>query len=501
MLPSSAQLSEAAGKIRSGRAAEVLSRLETWTRDAEEAGPAHSLHLEALVSLGLTTEATAILDHALQLPCREPDACDALGFFARQLGKHDLSNSLYLKATQLNSRDAQIWYNFATSERSLGRLESAADACHRSLQLDPDFRPAVLLRSELARATPDRNNVSDLQARLTNSPREIDAMFLSYALGKELHELGRYEEACPAFSRGAALRRRHLRYDVATDEKKLAAIGQVFNGTGREPPASGRQHIFIVGLPRSGTTLTERILGGLSNVRSNNETDNFSTALLRHAPAGGGTVFERCAAADFEAVAQLYDQLSGAGERDGWVIEKLPMNYLYIGAIMRTYADASVVWVRRNPIDSCFAMYRTLFGGAYPFSYAFDDLARYYAAYDGLMRHWGQLYPDRLICVDYEDLATDTTAVAKRLATRCGLAWKDAAVDIRANTSASLTASASQVREGIYTSSVGSWRKYEPFLSELKQKLETRGISTERDSAAAGGRPSSAREEASRHVK
>ncbi len=469
-------LNEIARQIRTGKAADALPRLSELVDLGKNFGAVDSLRIEALINLGRTGDASAALEAAMGRVGADADACDALAFFARQLGKHDLSNSLYRQATELRPSDPQLWYNLATSDRSLGRLSNAAHACERALHLQPEFRPAILLRSELTRATNSRNHVTDLQHRLARTQREIDAMFLSYALGKELHELGHYDEAFHAFCRGAAIRRRNMRYDVSSDEKKLAAIASAFDEQGTEAPTSGKQHIFIVGLPRSGTTLTERILGGLPDVRSNNETDNFSAALMLHSANGNGTVFERSARANFAAVAKEYDTLAGSTTYGGHIIEKLPLNYLYVGAILRTFADASVVWVRRNPVDSCFAMFRTLFGSAYPFSYDFDDLARYFAAYDKLMKHWTQLFPERITCVDYEDLVTDTAAVARRLADQCGLTWREEAIDITSNTSASLTASASQVREGVYNSSVESWRKYEEHLQLLIRELAIRGI-------------------------
>jgi hypothetical protein len=222
--------------------------------------------------------------------------------------------------------------------------------------------------------------------------------------------------------------------------------------------------------------LTERILGGLPGVHSNGETDNFAAALLRSAPPGAGDIFERCARANGAHVAEAYEALSAPDGRAGTILEKLPMNYLYLGAIARALPEARIVWLRRHPLDSCFAMFRTLFGEAYPFSYAFEDLARYYAAYARLMEHWRVTLGERILAVDYEALVNDPAALAPNLARHCGLPWTEAALEITNNRSASLTASAAQVREPIHGRSAGLWRWYEPNLRPLQEHLRAAGV-------------------------
>lgn len=438
----------------------------------------HSLAIEALLRLGRRQQATELFDKARQLECATPDALDALAFYARRLDRHELSNALYRQAAEAAKDDAQLWYNLATSERSLGRLDAAVDACNRALALEPDRYGALLLRSELVRATPEANHVAELEATLKPDLGPAGRMFVAYALGKELHDLKRFDEAFNAFSLGAETRRQNLRYDVAEDERKLARLQAVYPGPATEssPPDAPARHVFIVGLPRSGTTLTERILGALPGVHSNGETDNFAAALLRSAPHEGGDVFERCARAEASDVAGLYEALAAPEIEAGTVLEKMPMNYLYLGAIARALPQARIVWLRRNPLDSCFAMYRTLFREAYPFSYGFADLARYYAAYARLMDHWTQTLGERLMPVDYETLVTSPESVAPRLARHCGLPWTEAALEITSNRTASLTASAAQVREPIHARSAGLWKSYERHLGPLVEQLRQAGV-------------------------
>jgi hypothetical protein len=283
------------------------------------------------------------------------------------------------------------------------------------------------------------------------------------------------------------LRRSQLRYDVAADERTLKRIAEVFSGKDRHPSEQhpGSRYIFIVGLPRSGTTLVERILTGLAGVRSNGETDNVSRALSAAASAAAtanrADMIERAAAADPVAVAAQYAQLARTGADGGRILEKLPTNYLYIGAIRRALPAAKILIVRRTPLDSCFAMYRALFGDAYPFSYDFDELARYYAAYDMLMNRWRSLFGAALHEVFYEDLVREPQRVGAALAAYCGLPWRPQAAAIEGNQSVSLTASAAQVRRPIYGSSSGRWRHYRQQLTPLIAALRGHGVAVPDD--------------------
>lgn len=481
MSKSTAQLDRARTLLQAGDLGNALDLIQAEIRAATQMTPAHALELEVLLGLRRRAEAAAALDYALSLPDPSADALDALAYFARLLGRHQQSNRLYRAAAASEPDNPSLQFNLATSERSLGNLPEAVAACARALHLDPGDLAAILLRSELSKATPTTNNLTDLRTRLATNPAPRAQMLTAYALGKELHDLSHFNEAFEAFAHGASLRRQNLRYDVADDEAKLRRIAEVFPGRrGRQSqPLAPPRHIFIVGLPRSGTTLTERILSALPRVVSNGETDNFATALLGCAPPGKADVFQSCAEADPAAVAAAYAELAAPAGTDQVTIEKLPLNFLYVGAIASALPDAVVVWVRRNPLDSCFAMFRTLFGEAYPFSYDLADLARYYAAYARLMTHWTETIPGRLIEVQYEALVAEPERIGPDLAARCGLRWAPEALDLTLNRTASLTASASQVRQPIYASSVDAWTNYRRQLTPLAQELRALGIDLE----------------------
>jgi len=479
---------EAFRLLRAGRPAAALAFAERAVAGRTVCSPSHGLLATILLRLGRRGDADAVVESAVKLRPGVADAYDALAHVSLALGRHERANTLYRRAVELAPAVARHWYNLASSERSFGRLAQAEDACDRAIALDAREYPSYLLRSELRPQSAASNHIELLRRELARPDLEDRArVFLGYALGKELDDLGQYGEAFDCFATAAGTRRRHLAYDVAVDERKLRRIAETFPrsaGAVSLGAEESSRYLFIVGLPRSGTTLVERILTGLPGVRSNGETDHFAGALLAASPpaqpgadaATATDVFARAARADWNAVAAGYAQRAGAASGAQTIIEKLPMNYLYLGAIHRALPRARLVLVSRSPLDGCFAMYRTLFGEAYPFSYDLQELARYYAAYSRLIAHWRDALGDSIHEVRYEELVGDPRRTGAELARACGLDWSDRAVEVERNTAVSYTASAAQVRRPIYRSSSGRWRHYRGQLAPLIEALRREGV-------------------------
>jgi hypothetical protein len=477
-------MGEAQRLMRAGHLREALPLAERAVAGAATCVQAHSVLASVLLMLGRARDAERVVDLAADLATGGADAYDALAFVSLALGRHERANDLYRRAVELSPRTPRFWYNLACSERSFGRLAEAEKACDRAIAIDTAPYHTYLLRSELRVQSPAANHVEQLQAQLARPGLDHGARaYLGYALAKELDDLRRFDEAFDWFAAAAKARRSQITYDIAEDEQKLRRIAQVF---AREASGSVQEHgasrcIFILGLPRSGTTLVERILTGLAGVRSNGETENFSKALATAAPRGGGDMFERAAAADPDSVAANYARFAHLSASRDRVIEKQPTNYLYLGAIRRALPGAAILLVTRSPLDSCFAMFRTLFGAAFPFTYNFEELARYYAAYDALMNRWRGVFGGELHEIVYEDLVRTPEVIGAAAARRCGLAWTDHAVEIQDNASVSLTASAAQVRRPIYGSSSGRWREYRGHLAPLISALRRHGVAVPED--------------------
>ena len=277
-----------------------------------------------------------------------------------------------------------------------------------------------------------------------------------------------------------------MRYSVETDLEIISRIRETYGPglfDGRIQGFESPDPIFIVGLPRTGTTLVERILASHSRVFSAGELNHFSLALIPLVQNVAGT--RRPSRLEFvDASARVDFHGLGAGllGRDaiapGWrphFIDKLPFNFLYAGLIHLALPNARIVNVQRHPMDTCFAVFKQLFRDAYPFSYDLDELAQYFIAYHGLMQHWNAVMPGVIHAIRYEALVADVETEARRLLEYCGLPWDDQCLRFHENQQASTTASALQVRQPVYAGSVGKWRHFERQLAPLRRRSKTPG--------------------------
>ncbi len=445
-----------------------------------------------LLECGRTEDSIAATQRIAASGPLTPRQHNELGMLLARVDQHEASQSHYRQAVTAQPRETEYLFNLATSQRFLGQAEAAEATLDAILQMDPTDHEAAAMRSSLRTARPDSNHVDELKITYANLPLSPAAQTsFCYALAKELEDLGEYRESFGWLKRGADLRRSGMRYQVATDVEIIDGIIETFDASFFArvlPPvpddAINREAFFIIGLPRSGTTLLERILGSHSEVHAAGELGHFGIELtkLTRAALGGRKPDRRefvraSACIDFAELGRSYiaSTRPGTGHTPHF-IDKLPFNYLYAGLIHRALPGSRIISLQRHPMDSCYAMYKQLFRDAYPFSYSLDDLAEYYSAWHRLMQHWHRVMPGVIHTVQYEDLVADTEGVARQALEFCGLGWQDEVLEYHRDRSASTTASASQVRQKVYTSSVGKWQHFAEGLEPLRKRLEAGGV-------------------------
>ena len=307
--------------------------------------------------------------------------------------------------------------NLANALVFLGRTGAAETELSRVLDQQPPMLRAHWLLSGVHKAR-DRNHVETL-VRLIASGRHGDRgqAFLFYGLGKELEDLEEWPRAFEAFARGAAARRRTLRFDEALEQATYDALADTFtpawlaNGAASAGVTSaGPGPIFVVGQPRTGTTLVERIIAAHSQVHSAGELQQLGLSLRRLVNHRGAERFSpqlvtQAAGLDAASLGRAYLDSSRPmqGERD-WFVDKLPSNFLYIPLILKALPNAKIVHVVRDPLDACFASFKQLFADAYPHSYDLEETARHFVRYHRLMALWRERFPGRFLDVGYEDV-------------------------------------------------------------------------------------------------
>jgi len=395
---------------------------------------------------------------------------------------------LCIRAVSLKPDEAILLSNLADAYRFSGQFEQAEKHYEQAISIMPDDFTSHLNLSLLTKWQADNNHINRLTHLLHDDLAWREKMQLNYALGKEYEDLNDADNAFHHYKEGGNLRRQQSNYDVLGDidtiDKIISSFDQHFCDV-----IDGYQNdeaIFIVGLPRSGTTLVERIIAAHDDVFAAGELNNFSAELVKLVRSDNGDVSKSTtkldmvlasAQIDYQTLGENY--INSTRPRTGHsknFIDKLPLNYLYVGNIARALPKSKIICLERHPVDSCFAMFKTLFGQAYPFSYDLDDLAQYYIAYDKLKKHWKKVLGDRVLFVKYEELVNDQEAQSRRILEHCKLPWLDKVMSFYKQKGTVSTASASQVRQPIYKTSVARWKKHEKALQPLIEKLIAAGV-------------------------
>jgi tetratricopeptide (TPR) repeat protein len=420
---------------------------------------------------GETRQAREDTEAAATVAGSAPEALDAVGAMFGLLGMHQRALEHFQRAVAARPDVPQYLFNLAATERMLGALTESASHCDAAIARDRRYALAYYLRSDLRIQTPENNHVAEMEALIGEgglpAPGEI---LLRFALGKECEDLELHGRAFDHVEAGCALQHRSLARDPAAELRNIEAV--IGAHTRRWLAAAPRGYagaapVFVTGLPRTGTTLVERIIASHSAMHSVGETNAFAAEMRRAMAAGAG-------GQDLEAVGRRYMDSAAALRLppNARFIDKTLENYLYCGLIHAALPGAKIILVQRNPMDACWAIYKAHFRGKFSFSYHQTELADYYLAYRRLSQHWRSvLPPDVLMEINYEDIVRDQAAASRAIIGFIGLPWEDDVMRFHESPAPSATASAVQVRRPIYASSVGKWRHHTERLAPLRERL------------------------------
>lgn len=400
-----------------------------------------------------------------------------LGKIYTQTEKPEQAEAAFTRALQRDPECSDALIGLGHLQVEQGRLPQAEATLLRALAISPDNLEA---RIELIHAR--KINLGDANFTAVKAEEQRGgalgrkALVLHFALGKGYDDLRDSEHAFPHFLAGCLLKRATFDYDPDANARLTDTLMEIFDRAAIERlRGSGdpsQTPVFVLGMPRSGTTLTEQIIASHPAVHGAGELHDALNISRR----GNAPFPDNLRALDSETLAAWgADYAAGLQQRapDAQrITDKMPANSMIVGLIHLMLPNAKIIHVNRNPVDTCLSCFTKLFAHGQEFSYDLAELGRYYADYARLMQHWREvLPPGAFLDVRYEDIVADKEHEARRLIEYCGLEWNDACLDFHKTERAVRTASVTQVRQPIYTSSVERWRPYEPFLGPLLDAL------------------------------
>lgn len=465
-----------------------LKALEVMDR-ALQLDPANAEYLaqrgRCLLALRRPREAYESVVRALRLKPRDALTLDTIGVVMTRSGAHAEAVAPFRAAVAADPEKSAYHYNLGASLQFTGEFAAAESAYRRALALDSGNYRAWASLSQVIKEPFLPDEASSLYRRSEAGQLGVDEeLHLCHSLARHHENLGDYAAAFAWLRRGKRRKRDNLSYDPDQD-RQLFRMARETLAHGHSLGHDSSEPIFIVGMPRTGTTLVERIISSHPRVFSAGELSNFSVAIKRITGTPTRRVLdpetlEAAAKADLAAAGTEY--VASTRPRTGHTrhfIDKMPLNFFYAGLIHRALPNARIICLRRNPLDTVLSNYRQLFATSfsyYNYSYDLLDAGRYYIEFDALAKHWLATIPDNYCEVHYERVVADTEGEARRLLTFCGLEWDPACLKFEENAAPVATASSVQVRQPIYTTAVERWRKYEREIQPLVDLFRREGL-------------------------
>jgi tetratricopeptide (TPR) repeat protein len=437
---------------------------------------------QAFMALGRLKEAEAAARRLIKIEPENPQSWITIGAVSTRLMRQEEALEAYEQAARLKPEEVRLRMSIGHIHKTLGRRIESEAAYKAALAMDSRVGEAYWSLADLKNYSFSDAEIAAMQQLLTNDQTaRSNSAQLCFALGKAFEQREQYSDAFAYYARGNALRRLDAPFDIEHFEGRTARIRAFFDAAffagraGSGDPSTAP--IFIVGLPRSGSTLVEQILASHTRVEGTMELPNIIsiTHQFDDMVANRDGYPETVATAPVGLLSALGGRYleETAPLRTGreHFTDKLPNNFSHVGLIHAILPHATIIDARRHPMDSCFSTFKQHFAEGQTFSYDLGDLGRYYRCYLSLMDHWDVVLPGKVLHVQYEDLVQDPEMNIRRLLDFCRLPFEAACLNFHETRRSVRTASAEQVRRPIYTSGVGYWRHFEKELQPLRQSL------------------------------
>ncbi|HLF58972.1 MAG TPA: sulfotransferase [Alphaproteobacteria bacterium] len=424
-------------------------------------------------------------DVARQILAKDPNSSfghNIMALFLWTIRQHEAAEASARRAVAIAPNDADAHCTLGKVLTTLGRFDDAVASFEAALAAQPDF-PAAIYQLVLATKT---HSTPEFAARIESALKADwppdEKIMLHFALGKISDDLGNYARAFENYRAGNELAGAKAPFDagawMANVDRAISALSADFFASRKSFGNESRRPVFIVGMPRSGTTLVEQIIASHPDAAAGDELEampDIATNLPRRLKSKmpyPACIAEIDAATARELAAEYLAALDRVDKHAARVTDKLPLNFLNLGLIALLFPHATVIHCRRDPMDTCLSCYFARFEHQLNFSFGLESLGAYYRGYRRLMGFWRKVLPVRMLDVDYEDLIADQEGTSRRIIAHCGLEWDDRCLAFHKTERPVMTASAWQVRQPLYKTAVERWRNYESFLAPLRAALE-----------------------------
>ena len=433
----------------------------------------------ALYSNGQMQEALDAIDTLTKDYPNEPLLYNISGVCYKAIGQLDAAVKSFEKALAIKPDYAEVHYNLGVVLKDLGQLDAAVKSYEKAIAIKPDYAEAHHNLSTHKKYIANDPQITQMQSLASTSDlSQSDRMQLCFALAKVYEDIGKQDELFKVLNEGNRLRKEELNYSLDKDQdlfsnyKKLFSSPSLVIDKSLSYEASTIRPVFIVGMPRSGTSLVEQIIASHHAVYGAGELNtlaNLIFPIVKNQPTHNNSLSEKT----FLSIRQQYlDSLSRFNVSENVITDKMPLNFRYIGFILSAFPEAKIVHLKRDAMATCWSIYKHFFKAkGNGWAYNMGDLAGFYELYIDLMAFWHQLYSDKIYDLCYEDLTTNQEEETRKLLEYCELDWDENCLNFHTSKRAVRTASALQVRQKMYQGSSEAWKKHEAYLEPLIKAL------------------------------